>query len=184
MRARNRKDEALPSEPPSVTDLEDIALDRTAVDLEPLGADATSEIEAVDIVEIDGALTAAPPPGGHPSSLGPIAMNVSADPPRVTFPSLPSWTPTPSDASTLELARAAGVPFFSARTAVIALSVAGLCLLAGAAGAVLGYSQLSRDASAARPAEAVHAPRTVVILGARLLDPPTRHRKGVSSAAR
>lgn len=180
----------MPRQSSSLTDLDlegtgaaETAFERTAVDLAPLGADATSEIEAVDILEVDGAITAASTiaraPHHHPSTLAPIALDLSA--PRVTFPSLPSWSPTPTDAGTLQLARAAGAPFFSARTAIIATSIVGLGSIAGAAGALLGYSQGSRAPTAG---PTIHAPRTAVILGARLVKTPATHRKGLSSSGR
>ncbi len=135
-----------------------LAGERTATDLEPLGANATGEIDAIDILEVSD--PAAPQP--QASSIGPMALDVP--PARVSLASLPSCIPPPP--STLQLARAAGVPTLSARFVVIATSVVGMCLIAGGVGAVIGYSRISREPTV-NGEPAVHAPRVAVVLGAR-----------------
>lgn len=147
----------------SDADVASLLPDQTATDLAPLGADATGEIDAVDIIEVSPP-SLPPSRAVYPSSIAPIALDVT--PPRVSLASLPSWVPTPT--STQQLARAAGIPAFSARAAVIATSVIGMCLIAGTVGAVLGYSRVSaREPTAATGQPVVHAPRIAVVLGAR-----------------
>jgi hypothetical protein len=72
-------------------------------------------------------------------------------PPRGSYASDPSYgsathaawrTPMPPDLreSTLQIARAAGIPSRASRIVVFTASVAGLCLVAGILGVMLGYS--------------------------------------------
>lgn len=107
----------------------------------------------------------------HPSSIAPLALEVR--PSRPTYPSLPSWVPTPT--STQQIARMAGIPGRSPRFVMIAASVLGMCLFAAVGGAVLGYSRPHHDASESRTPVALHgAPRVAVVAGAReqVTEPP------------
>jgi hypothetical protein len=157
-------------------------------------ADATGEIEAADILEVASALRtsrlpvlsaasapltttrmpsfAAMPSGHHPSSIAPLAFDVT--PTRPSFQSLPSWVPTPT--STQQIARMAGIPERSPRFVMAAASVLGMCVFAAVAGAVLGYSRPNHDATAAGNPAAVHgAPRVAVVSGAHEeITPPPR----------
>jgi hypothetical protein len=171
--------------------------DATALDLAPLGADATGEIEAADILASSDDLPDDDTPyAGVPSvsfpvqamrrlspssgfmnastasSLAPIAIHVEAPgvsapaggegAPRVTFPSLPSWSDTPSVATARRHVPGAGG---GSRTALVVTGILALCLCAGGVGAALGY------ATATEPGEAagapIHAPREAVVLGGR-----------------
>jgi hypothetical protein len=106
---------------------------------------------------------AAMPSGHHPSSIAPLAFDVT--PTRPSFQSLPSWVPTPT--STQQIARMAGIPERSPRFVMAAASVLGMCVFAAVAGAVLGYSRPNHDATAAGNPAAVHgAPRVAVVSGA------------------
>ncbi len=181
------------------------AADRTVDDLDaftPEAADATGEIEALDILEVVEVLrtsripvapvsqpvsvaphappcsranevletsrlpavmiaprpsvpsmqvTAMAPSGQHPSSIAPLALDVSPPPPRGSYASDPSYgsathaawrTPMPPDLreSTLQIARAAGIPSRASRIVVFTASVGGMCLVAGILGVMLGYS--------------------------------------------
>ena len=90
-------------------------------------------------------------PSGHqPSSIAPLALDVSP-PPRGSYASDPlhgsathaTWrTPMPPDLreSTLQIARAAGIPSRASRIVVFTASVGGMCLVAGILGVMLGYS--------------------------------------------
>ncbi len=90
-------------------------------------------------------------PGGYdPSSIAPLALDVTS-PPRGSYASDPSYgsathaawrTPMPPDLreSTLQIARAAGIPSRASRIVVFTASVAGMCLVAGILGVMLGYS--------------------------------------------
>jgi hypothetical protein len=182
------------------------AADRTVTDLEALtpesaeaAADATGEIEALDILEVVSAQEAPParapqppsdavhastipvappssraaevletsrlpavmiagqqpsapsipaapvagaPHGYHPSSIAPLALDVTPAP-RPSYASSASWHPRmPADPreSTVEIARAAGIPSRASRVVVFTASVAGMCLVAGVLGVMIGYS--------------------------------------------
>lgn len=177
----------------------DSSIELSSTDLEDeLAPDATGEIDAVDILEVASALrtsrlpalslhtsplpvltprmpsvapVAARPshpssssmPAQGPSSIAPFALDVSA-PMRPSFPSSPT--------STLQIARAAGLPRTSPRVVMAAASVAGMCIVAAALGAVLGYSRPTASASGAPVAAprvaVVEAPRQVVALPAEM----------------
>lgn len=88
---------------------------------------------------------------GHhdPSSIAPIALDLTPAP--RSYPSASWRTPTPPDLreSTVEIARAAGIPSRGSRIVVFTASVAGMCLVAGILGVMLGYSH--GPASKAQP---------------------------------
>jgi hypothetical protein len=95
--------------------------------------------------------TALAPSGHHPSSIAPLALDVSPPPPLGSYASDPSYgsathaawrTPMPPDLreSTLQIARAAGIPSRASRIVVFTASVGGMCLVAGILGVMLGYS--------------------------------------------
>ncbi len=121
------------------------AADCTATDLHPFGAEATGEIEALDILEVVDAR--------HPASIAPMA--IAQDPRRPAYPSL--------EASPLQLTRAAGVPVLSENAIVATALVLALCLVAGVGGVLLG-SHGSRAAFA--PTDR-RAPRAALVLEAR-----------------
>ncbi|MEA2753377.1 MAG: hypothetical protein QOI41_7520, partial [Myxococcales bacterium] len=85
------------------------------------------------------------PSGHHPSSIAPLALDVSP-PPRASYADQASaaafYRPLPADPreSTIEIARAAGIPSRASRIVVYTASVAGMCLVAGILGVMLGYS--------------------------------------------
>ena len=194
------------------------AADATNVDLAPAGADATSEIDAIDIISVR---TAADDSGGsdvlrtskherisvsgaavrlltpkrptpapsttllartasrQPSSIAPLSLDVMA--PRVAFDSVSTWSPLPTVSTTLELAGTAGIPRRSPRLVMFATTVAGLCLVAGAVGAVLGYERDSSTSMAvAATGTAFHAPRAANVMAAReeiTISPPSAPEK-------
>lgn len=80
-------------------------------------------------------------PHGHPSSIAPLAVDVTPAP-RGSYASAARYTPTPPDPreSTVEIARAAGIPSRASRIVVYTASVTGMCLVAGILGVMLGYS--------------------------------------------
>jgi hypothetical protein len=96
-------------------------------------------------------LAAMAPSGQHPSSIAPLALDVSPPPPRGSYASDPAYgsathaawrTPMPPELreSTLQIARAAGIPSRASRIVVFTASVGGMCLVAGVLGVMLGYS--------------------------------------------
>jgi hypothetical protein len=170
------------------------SVELSSTDLEDeMSADATGEIDAVDILDVASALRTsrlpalsldtsrlpvvtprmpsvapvAPRPSypsssamiaaRQPSSIAPFALDVTG-PMRPSFPSSPT--------STLQIARAAGLPGVSPRVVMVAASVLGMCVFAAVAGAALGYSRPTRTASSggAAPAE---GPRVAVLEPAR-----------------
>lgn len=136
------------------------------------------------------------PGGNDPSSIAPLALDVTS-PPRGSYASDPSYgsathaawrTPMPPDLreSTLQIARAAGIPSRASRIVVFTASVAGMCLVAGILGVMLGYSHAparsAQPMSLAAPGPvaggpgaagsvaagaAAPAPRVAVVTGAR-----------------
>ena len=90
------------------------------------------------------------PHGYHPSSIAPLALDVTPAP-RPSYASA-SWHPRmavdPRE-STVEIARAAGIPSRASRVVVFTASVAGMCLVAGILGVMIGYSH--GPASKAQP---------------------------------
>ncbi len=106
--------------------------------------------------------------GKHPSSIAPLALDVT--PPPRSFASAAWDTPTPPDPgeSTVEIARAAGIPSRESRFVVYTASVVGMCFVAGILGVMLGYSH--GPTSTAQPpslaAPGPLAPRVAVITGA------------------
>jgi len=94
-------------------------------------------------------MTMAAPRGHHPSSIAPLALDVT--PPPRSYASASWRTPTPPDPreSTVEIARAAGIPSRASRIVVFTASVVGMCLVAGILGVMLGYSH--GPASKAQP---------------------------------
>jgi hypothetical protein len=165
----------------------DSSIELSSTDLEDeLSADETGEIEPADILEVASALRtsrlpalslrtsrlpvptprmpsvapAAPRPSypssssmaaRAPSSIAPFALDVSA-PMRPSFPSSPT--------STLQIARAAGLPGHSPRVVMVAASVLGMCLFAAVAGAALGYSRPTPVTASGAP---VAAPRVAEV---------------------
>jgi hypothetical protein len=142
----------------------------------------TSRLPAVIIAPRTPSLTLLPsssismahaPSGHHPSSLAPLALDLTP-PPRAPYASASWRTPTPPDLreSTLQIARAAGIPSRASRIVVFTASVAGMCLVAGILGVMLGYSHgPARDAqptSLAAPGPVVGpvAPRIAVVVAA------------------
>ncbi len=91
---------------------------------------------------IPAAPVAAAPQGYHPSSIAPLALDVTPAP-RPSYASSASWHPRmaadPRE-STVEIARAAGIPSRASRVVVFTASVAGMCLVAGILGVMIGYS--------------------------------------------
>lgn len=127
-----------------------VAADRTATDLKPLGADATGEIEALDILEVLDVR--------QPSSIAPFAVDMKPQPPpREPYPSRGS--------STVQLERAAGIPAISENAVVAAATVLALCIVAGVGGVLLGSSQSARATLASVSAR--RAPRSAIVLEAR-----------------
>ena len=160
----------LPAEEPTVDDLE-----------EEYGAEATGEIELGDIIEVADAMRtsrmtalvlrtppaepayAAPPARPtlqQPSSIAPIAIDLIPQPPRDTLASIPDWGESPVRESTIEIARAAGIPSRASRMVVFTGAVLGACVIAASVGAMLGYSHTpsSDSAHGAQAARAADAP--------------------------
>ena len=115
----------------------------------------TTRLPAVMIAAPQPSLPSIPmamaaPPGHHPSSIAPLALDVTP-PPRSSFASASWHTPMPPDPreSTVEIARAAGIPSRASRIVVFTASVVGMCLVAGILGVMLGYSH--GPASKAQP---------------------------------
>ena len=109
-------------------------------------------VPIVPVPSVPVALASMPhAPGGYdPSSIAPLALDVTS-PARGSYASDPSYgsathaawrTPMPPDLreSTLQIARAAGIPSRASRIVVFTASVAGMCLVAGILGVMLGYS--------------------------------------------
>jgi hypothetical protein len=134
---------------------------------------------SVPSIAIGPAAVSGAPQGHHPSSISPIALDLTPAPRSYASA---SWrTPTPPDPreSTVEIARAAGIPSRGSRIVVFTASVAGMCLVAGILGVMLGYSQgpagkaqptslagTGAMTTSATPLPGTPVPRVAVVTGA------------------